>query len=51
MSFDYKCIECKTREERFVSRDDRDNQYCKKCQVPMIRVPHVVRTDFKFNDK
>jgi putative FmdB family regulatory protein len=51
MTFDYKCIECKKREERFVKREERDNQYCSKCGQAMLRVPHAVRTTFKFNDK
>jgi putative FmdB family regulatory protein len=51
MSFDYKCLKCKDYFERFVKKEERDKQYCETCNEKLVRVPHAVRTTFKFNDK
>ena len=51
VSHDYKCIDCKNKETRFILKKERDNQYCKKCNQPLLRLPSAPPTTFKFNDK
>jgi len=51
ISYDYRCINCKTKEARFIKKEDRDDQYCKKCKFPMLRLPPGPATTFKYNDK
>jgi putative FmdB family regulatory protein len=35
--YDYCCVDCKQAEERNVKIDDREDQYCVKCDGHLIR--------------
>ena len=53
--FDYVCVECGKREERFVRPEERDNQECihavERMAVPMVRLPPATKTNFRFADQ
>lgn len=49
-TYHFKCIECKRKEQRFIRKEDRGNQFC-GCGSIMIRIPSPTKTTFKFNDR
>lgn len=59
--FDYRCPTCGHEEERFVRRDQMDEQFCPNylgphdkiacgSYAPMTRLPAGTRTTFRFAD-
>jgi predicted nucleic acid-binding Zn ribbon protein len=51
VSYDYKCQWCNITQNRFIDKKEKDNQTCKRCNAPMLKLPPATKTTFKFNDK
>ena len=65
--FDYRCPDCGHEEERFIKKEEMDDQWHESCaldpicesyahdsnpdQGHMTRLPAATRTNFRFNDK
>jgi DNA-directed RNA polymerase subunit RPC12/RpoP len=53
--YDYMCVECGKREERFVRDDEIDSQECihavERMAVPMVRLPPATKTTWHFAEK
>jgi DNA-directed RNA polymerase subunit RPC12/RpoP len=49
--FNYRCPTCGHEEERFIKKEQMDEQMCPACTVPLTRLPAAPRTTFRFADR